>query len=232
VNDRPSSEDESPEITEVRRLLADARHTEPMPGDVTARMNRVIARLGDETPAAASEPSAGDVIPIAPHRRRRAATLLVAAAAIVVGGVAAGQLVHPSSSSDGAANAPASAQDFSSGDTANGGKVSGDQSFDNPGPHKTEVRHGRVLVRSKYFAYDALQGRRLLTTHQKEMAPDRVTVLQGCGRLDGRARVVPAEYQNAPAALLYRRPEGGSQIVNLYVCGSSRPIRTTTLPAP
>jgi hypothetical protein len=44
--------------------------------------------------------------------------------------------------------------------------------------------------------------------------------------------VVPAEYQNAPAALLYRRPEGGSQIVNLYVCGSSRPIRTTTLPAP
>ncbi len=91
MNDRtdvPSSDDQSPEIAEVRRLLADARHVDPMPDDVAARMNAVIARLGDETPAARPEPPDTNVIPIAPHRRRRAAALLVAAAAIVVGGVA------------------------------------------------------------------------------------------------------------------------------------------------
>jgi len=89
VNDRPDqtpTDDESPEIAEVRRLLAEARPTEPMPDDVAIRMNSVLARLGNETPTAPSEPSAGDVVPIAAHRRRRAAQLLVAAAAIVVGG--------------------------------------------------------------------------------------------------------------------------------------------------
>ena len=48
MNDRPdptSADDDSPEITEVRRLLADARHTEPMPDDVASRMDDVLGRL-------------------------------------------------------------------------------------------------------------------------------------------------------------------------------------------
>ena len=35
-----------------------------------------------------------------------------------------------------------------------------------------------------------------------------------------------------PAALLYHRPEGSTQVVDLVVCGSDRPIRSVTLPAP
>ena len=35
----------------VRRLLAEARHTEPMPDDVAARLDRVIAGLADDPEA-------------------------------------------------------------------------------------------------------------------------------------------------------------------------------------
>jgi hypothetical protein len=239
VSDHPEFEDESPEIAEVRRVLADARHTEPMPDDVAGRMDRVIARLADEAPAAAPEPSvAGTVVPIAAHRRHRAAALLGAAAAIVVGGVVLGQVVHPSSTSSTASeNAPAAnqAQSLDNGKSTGGNgsnqNLSGDDTKSG-GPGKTEIRHGRVVVRPKYFAYDALQGRRLLHVHTPVKADDRLTRLQGCGVLAKRAHAVPAEYQNAPAALLYRRPQGGSQIVNLVVCGSTRPIRSATLPAP
>jgi hypothetical protein len=43
---------------------------------------------------------------------------------------------------------------------------------------------------------------------------------------------VAAEYQHAPAALVYRRVEGSSQVVDLYVCGNPRPVRSTTLSVP
>lgn len=238
MNDRASSEDESAEITEVRRLLADARHTEPMPDDVAARMDRVIARLGDESPAAAPAPSAaGTVIPIAAHRRRRAAALLAAAAAIVVGGVVVSQVVHPSSSSSTASEAPAAGsydKDSAKGQDLHGNQsLSGGDQTQSPGPGGTEIRHGRVVVRPQYFAYDALRGRRLLTSHPEHAkTADQLDRLQVCGVLTKRAHAVPAEYEKAPAALLYRRPRGGSQIVDLVVCGSDRPIRSATLPAP
>ena len=35
-----------------------------------------------------------------------------------------------------------------------------------------------------------------------------------------------------PAALVYRRVEGSSQVVDLYVCGNPRPVRSTTLSVP
>ncbi len=228
-------DEESTEIAAVRRLLADARPTEPMPDDVAARMDRVIARLGDESPAATSEPPAsGVVVPIAAHRRRRAAALLVAAAAIVVGGVAAGQLVHPSSSSSHSTAAPNS-QDF--GDTgASGGDqpLSGDESTTSPTKTPgapTRLQDGVVVVRPKHFALDALQARTLLQ-REKVNSPRAFSALRDCGALTKSARALPAEYQHAPAALLFRRPEGDTQVVDLFVCGSSQPIKTATLPAP
>src|SRR5215218_10271549 len=74
------------EDARIRALLADARHTEPMPADVAARLDRVLEEL------------AQDRAPIAPvidlaRRRRTAAKLLVAAAAVVVAGVGAGQVL-------------------------------------------------------------------------------------------------------------------------------------------
>jgi len=51
----------------------------------------------------------------------------------------------------------------------------------------------------------------------------------GTGR---RAELLAASYQGAPAALLYRHAQDSAQIVDLFVCGSTTPIRTTTLPVP
>ena len=74
--------DLTPPEEQVRRLLADARHDEPMPDDVADRLDRVLADLQDEsrrTPAP---------IDLAARRRRRIArNVLVAAAAVVVVGV-------------------------------------------------------------------------------------------------------------------------------------------------
>lgn len=226
MTDRPdSSADDSPEIAGVRRLLADARHTEPMPADVASRLDDVLADLTAERSQAA-EPApapAPIVIPIAAHRRRRAAGLLVAAAAIVVGGVTLAQNVHLTSTNSSASTAEDAAQQRadSGGQTSSNGELP-----HSPGPMKTPEDTGLIVVHPRHFSRDALQGRQLST------ATFDAAKSLACTTLPRHGRVVPAEYQHAPAALVYRRPEGSSQVVDLYVCGTSQPVRTTTLPAP
>jgi len=227
---------EPPEIAEVRRLLADARHTGTMPDDVVDRMDRVIAGLGDETRAPAAGPAPdGAVVPIAAYRRRRAAGLLVAAAAVVVGGVVL--VPHlprggPDSPAGSSAQDSTAGGGYALGNTGNSGPSSSGGKSHAPSltPERmAPVRHGRVVVRPQQFPSAALQGRRLLD--RRTEAFDN-TVALGCSGLPRNGAVVPAEYEHAPAALVYRRAVGSSQVVDLYVCGSSRPIRSTTLPAP
>jgi hypothetical protein len=237
VTDRPDSAEppESPEIAEVRRLLADARHTGPMPDDVAARMDAVLARLGDETPAAragtAQRPA--DVVPIAAHRRRRAAALLVAAAAIVVAGVAVTPHIHTSSSGGSAATATAgdraAGQSGTKRESPSAAQESNPQAIQPSGPvPPVRVRDGRVVVRPHHFSTDALHARQRLHA----MSLDTHALSLSCAGVPAKADRVPAEYRNAPAALVFRRIEGSSQVVDLYVCGDTRPIRSATLPAP
>ena len=231
MTDRPDSPDpdgaEPPEIAEVRRLLADARHDAPMPDDVVARMDRVLASLGDETHQDGTEPGRdADVVPIT-ARRRRAAALLVAAAAVVVGGVALGpHLPHGSPGSPAGSSAQDSAGGAQLGNTENGN--GGHQPALGP-TAKATIRHGRIVVPPQEFPAAALQGRDLLTrrTDSSDLHAEGA-----CSGIPQDATAVPAEYRHAPAALVYRRAVGTSQVVDLYVCGSSRPIRSTTLPAP
>jgi hypothetical protein len=202
-----------------------------MPDDVADRMDRVLAGLGDEAPAASPEPRDGpDVVPIAAHRRRRAAGLLVAAAAVVVGGVALSPHLHSEGSSSGSAgsteaNADAGGQSANLGNTGNGPAPQAHL----PGAKQAKLHDGRLVVRPLHFASDALQGRALLAHRSAAAFDDHA---QTCAEVPEHAQTLPAQYQHAPAALVYRRVEGGSQVVDLYVCGNSRPIRSTTLPAP
>lgn len=91
----------APEEARLRRLLADARHTAPMPDDVVGRLDDVLARLAVEEPVAPRtvEPERPDpvVASLDAQRRRtlrrRVAGGLLAAAALVVGGVAVPQLL-------------------------------------------------------------------------------------------------------------------------------------------
>lgn len=80
----------------VRRLLAESRHTEPMPADVVARLDAVLADLGRD---AAPEQRSATVTDLGARRRHRARTWLLGAAAAVVVGVAGTGVV---SSLDGA----------------------------------------------------------------------------------------------------------------------------------
>src|SRR4051812_49911056 len=77
---------DTPDEELVRRLLADARHDEPMPADVAARLDGVLDDLRAEGDRAAA------ATPLRPRRgvrrRGRWAVGLAAAAAVVVGGAA------------------------------------------------------------------------------------------------------------------------------------------------
>lgn len=94
--------DHDPEVTpeqeaRLRRLLAGARHAEPVPDDVAARLDRVLEQLSaEERDPEAHRP----VVDLAARRRRRARRLLVAAAAVVVVGVGVGQVVPTGSGGD------------------------------------------------------------------------------------------------------------------------------------
>ena len=83
----------TPAEEEVRRLLAETRHTEPTPPDVVARLDRVLGDLAQEPDRTAP------VVDLA-RRRRRAASLLVAAAAVVAVGIGIGQILSPQSGSE------------------------------------------------------------------------------------------------------------------------------------
>ncbi|WP_370250134.1 hypothetical protein [Nocardioides sp.] len=108
----------------VRRLLGEARHTDPIPEAVAARLDDVLRGLAETeatpaAPAAAQAPGAGtpvaqaQVVELA-VRRRRAGRLLLAAAAIVVVGVGGGRLlVDPTPQGD--ATSAAVAEDARAG---------------------------------------------------------------------------------------------------------------------
>ena len=233
MTDRPDSpeSDDSNEIAEVRRLLADARHVDPMPDDVATRMDDVLAGLRDTAaaaPAAPPRPPAAEVIPIAAYRRRRAVGMLVAAAAIVVGGVVVAPHVHVGS---GGSSATTAAEDSSAGSSELGNTGNSNKQALPPQAIQggtAHLRNGRLVVRPQHFSADALAGRRLLDERSTSMATGGTS----CPAVPPSASTVPAEYQQAPAALVYRHVEGSSQVVDLYICGNPRPVRSTTLPVP
>ncbi|MFZ2014025.1 MAG: hypothetical protein WAV00_09415, partial [Nocardioides sp.] len=98
-----------------------------------------------------------------------------------------------------------------------------------PDAAQAVVRDGRVVVRGQTFSADALAGRALLTGNDTRRV---VQPAASCILPSGGEQVVAALYDRAPAALVYHRPDGSTQVVDLVLCGSSRPIRSVTLPAP
>jgi hypothetical protein len=148
---------------------------------------------------------------------------------IVVGGFAVAQTLP--SPGQGGGSATSAAEDAPQPDSLNGGMAhdSGKQQ-ETPSPSHTGkapfVQDGRVVVRRGHFVVDALNGRALLDTATAQ------SLARACADLTRHARAVPAEYRHAPAVLVFRRPEGQSQVVDLYLCDTPQPVRSATLPAP
>jgi hypothetical protein len=223
----------TPEEEEVRRLLADARHTGPTPPDVVARLDRVLADLAQEPDRTAP------VVDLA-RRRRRVASLLVAAAAVVVVGVGIGQVVSPQSGSD--TTSAESGADAENGlGAAPGNSKSGREgtaSSDGPTPvtGDAQEKSGLVELSRQHLAED-LTGARLLRELESRAysggnSADRAAGAACAADRWGRGRFVPVSYGGTPAVVAFRRPVGDTQVADLFLCGSEEPVRSVTLPAP
>ncbi len=227
----------------VRRLLADARATDPLPEEVAARLDRVLIGLGEEgVPASPT----GHVLAPA-WRRRRATALLVAAAAVVALGVGLGQLDGGNDTAESGADAAVNAE------RAPSALAEDSESSTAPTPSvqpplvqgsapETTGPVGRV--RAGHFTADVNQLRRTIP----EDAPDGEFVRLPRAQLpedyivSGRAFVcppapwgpgvlLPVYFDGTPAVLAYRPVTGESQIVELLRCGTGESLRSTTLRA-
>ncbi|MGA8247422.1 MAG: hypothetical protein WB797_10990, partial [Nocardioides sp.] len=145
------------------------------------------------------------------------------------GVVVAQQLPQQDASSN--ASAGASAQhslQTRPGDSGNGKVKSPGALTPTVGPAR--VRHGRIVVHAKHFSADALAGRALMNTRFASKANTDVTGRSSCVVAPAHSQLLKALFRGAPAVLVYHRPAGTTQVVDLFVCGTSQPLRSVTLP--
>lgn len=223
-----SDPDLTPEEQQVRRLLADARHDEPLPDDVAARLDGVLADL-------VAEPrSTAPVVDLAARRRRHVLrNVLVAAAAVVVVGVGIGRVdLGATGEDDSGSSAESSALDDGGGSAPSGAAPEA-------------VAPGRVLrLTSEDFderlaradaagGLDALAARTQDELDQGTYDYSSLDAPPGwCNDAAwGRGLRIAVRYDGEPGVLVLRRPSGGTREADLYLCGETTPTRSTTVPA-
>ena len=225
----------------VRRLLADARHTEPTPDAVVARLDRVLADL-------AGEPAREATVVRLADRRRRAATMLVAAAASVVAVVGIGAVVsNTGGGGDAETAASGEAEDAGAAPEAAEDTASGAQGPAGDGAaYRLTQRRMPFAVKAEDFARDAdlLQSQAAaLSDFGYEGDPaapeldgsslDRVTNRSVCEPGGwGAGNYVAVLYDGAEGWVVLRHPQGDTQIADLFLCGSEAVVRSVTLPHP
>ena len=244
----------------VRRLLAEARHTAPMPADVVDRLDLVLRELADErdetlvaVPTAAGEASPESAtsdrtvvsLDAARRRRRRTSGLLVAAAAVLAIGVGVPAWISnlgTGSSDTSAGSAPAA--DSAGGaepEMASGDAATTKGAHDNPTPLPDGSAYAAEApeVAASRFRRDAIRlagADAALTSGSagNESRTKSLFDLAGCTRADdwGPGEGVAVVFEDAPALMIYRDPIGGLQQVDLYRCDSIEPTLTTQIPAP
>jgi hypothetical protein len=231
-NDPDGSEPTLPPADDarIRHLLAEARHTDPMPDDVAARLDRVLAGLSQER-----EERLAPVVELASRRRRTAASLLVAAAAVVVVGVGISQVLpdHGLGGSGGGDAATSTQEDAAGGDAARAPEPSRDDgSAAAPGPESAPADRALVQIRSAHFGQDVRRARSTASAR----GPQGFVAYppaDGCLGVDpGSGSLLPVSYDGAPAYLVLRPPAGDTQVVDLYLCGDTASRRSITLTAP
>lgn len=204
--------------------------------------------------------STGRVVPLRSRRRKVTAGLLVAATVVVVGGVVGGQILGDQGlsgaggSSETSATSESAAED-SGGDVTlseRGAQRRGDRdradgiedptltdgSAPQSGALDERATRGAPEIGPSTFAADAKRlsvlelGRGSKTSSYSLSNPATADAQDGCSTSAGRGRRVLVTYEGQPGLLVYRRPEGGRQQVELHLCGSLAPRRTTEIPAP
>ena len=234
----------------VRARLAEARHTDPVPDHVVARLDGVLADLTAERTAEPSAVPSADrrepddapvapVVPLASRRRRAISTGLVAAAAVVALGVALPQVLDSTGGSDSASSGSAA---DSGGSVAEAGPGQADDSDDAAaGPAPSELAEGDGAASSEragsaFTAPLALRSDEALRPAVRPLARQgAVTAYDaspGCVLDVGAGDRVDATWNGLPAVVVLRPVEEGRQDVEVFVCGSDEVVASTTLRAP
>lgn len=228
-------DDLTPTDEQVRRLLSDARHDEPMPDDVAARLDEVLAGLREDRPPV-------DVA--ARQRRRHVRNWVLAAAAVVVIGVGANQVDWSgmSTSADGGGDSAASGAMEANDEDAGGSEVPAPEAAAGSRPGwqsaRTQLDSDAFGEQVEQFRVDERQELRrlddLASTTSGELSSDGAYAYSGfCGiGKVGRGVRFPVRYDGERAWLVFRPPQGETQVVDLYLCGRDDPTRSITLPAP
>lgn len=215
----------------VRRLLAAARHDEPMPVEVAARLEGVLADLGEQPTATVTSLDA------VRRRRRRGAAFLVAAAAVTVIGLGAKPLLTSITPAAEDAKTSSGAADNDLGDAPGGApEVGGAKSQDAFAAYRFAVTSDSFDRDVRRLAHGLATGKTdamiqdLARQDGVEPAPTEASCQRQ--RAWGKGYLLWASYDDAPGALLFRAPVGLSQRVDLFLCGQRTPERTTFVRAP
>ncbi len=213
----------------VRRLLADARHDEPIPVAVGDRLDRVLDDLSRD----ALDRSAPVVDLAARRRRRNAGGLLVAAAAVIVGGFFVGQVIDVGGSAD-------TASDAGAGSTVERGQAADDDAAPAaPGEaggggdgHEEMAKALPLQLTSQHLERDVKRQLRkqsyasLDGTDPSAMANAEFP----CASAPyGLGDLLPAYYDGIPTVLALRPPEGQVQRAEVLECGTAAPLRSFTI---
>ncbi len=223
----------------VRALLAEARHVEPVPADVAARLDATLADLHAERLEALAP-----VVTLTSRRRRMASTALLAAAAVVVVGVGVGQVLPFGSTDDSAGDARSSQAKSQLPDSpapAEASRDFGDAQQDSSrkaGPSGEPLLSSRAAPGGSESAdLSALRSGGALRAQVRKLrrtaAPATASFTADLPCLVDAANArgqVAVTYDGQPGVLVYRAPVDGSQRVDIYVCGGPAPVRSVRLP--
>ncbi|WP_248579642.1 hypothetical protein [Nocardioides sp. InS609-2] len=242
--------DELPELSpaeteRVRRLLAEARHTDPVPADVAARLDRTLATLAEER----RELHSSTVVTLASRRRRRVTQLLVAAVAVVAVGIGVAQVVSgmdtdlgmstADDSADSGAGEAAEAPDQESQPLSPSAESRGDTGGESAPDRNGAKSALSALPRVDDATFDAdaadaraRQGNTDATTAPDDDSPG--TLFDGTCDRDawGDGERVLVRYQGDRAALVFRPAPDGSQVVDLFACDGDDVLRSGIVAAP
>ena len=222
---------------QVRRALADAAaDAPPMPSEVVARMDDVVAELVAAREASGREPSgtagATDDLAQRRRRRRRRAEVLVAAVLclIALGGPAVLRTVtsgDDSSSRTETAAGGSSAQDATSPAPAtdDGRSLAGEAALPPPELHRATLQRDARRIAVGAPAYVA--------PHATRTGP--LPTNQGCDAPATRRGdvVIAVRLDGEPATLVLGAAARGARVARVYACDdASAPVATTQVRVP
>jgi hypothetical protein len=230
----------------VRDLLAEARVTGPVPGDVAARLDETLAALRAER-FGAGEPYA-DPAPVVPLRRRLAPLLAAAAAVVVVAGGAVGvtQLVQDRTGSSGSATGSVSADAGASSRSTAGASGAVPQLARATFAQDAAAVMRTLTVAEAGAASDAAgatpdataqpqadtAGKAVAPPVTATPAPEALAApLAGCpGPRAPGAVTVPATLDGRPVALVFRPPTPAAQRVEAWSCDGATLLVSASVP--